>query len=118
MISWLLPLFTGFFLTDDPQFNAGKQSLDSFIKNTVIYPEYAKQNCLEGTVQVSINLNTNGYIYKAYVSTATGLDLDDEALRVVRRTSGKWLVPAGFDTTTVITIPIIFSSPKPEILEL
>ena len=38
-----------------------------------------------------------------------GIDLDSEALRIVRLTTGKWLVPGAFDTTQAIVIPINFT---------
>ena len=84
-------------------------NLNSFITHSIIYPEYSKYNCLQGTINVSFRLNFKGRIVQSKVEKGLGVDLDDEALRVIRLTSGKWAVPSGFDTTQFITIPINFS---------
>ena len=98
-------------LMQDPQphFKGGDKNLFAFIKNNQIYPEYSKANCLQGTVQISFRLDSKGEIYSSEVQKGFGTDLDDEALRVIRLSSGKWIVPAGFDTTTAIVLPINFA---------
>lgn len=92
-----------------PSFKGGAKSLNSFISNNLIYPEYAKQNCLQGTVQISFRLTKQGRIFESKVEKGFGIDLDSEALRIVRLTSGKWLVPTSFDTSQAIVIPINFT---------
>ena len=92
-----------------PHFKGGDKNLFAFIKNNQIYPEYSKVNCLQGTVNVSFKLNGAGEIYDSEVQKGFGTDLDDEALRIIRLSSGKWIVPAGFDTTTAMVLPINFS---------
>ena len=92
-----------------PEFKGGERSLNSFISRNLIYPEYAKQNCLQGTVQISFQLNKKGEVLSSQVHKGFGIDLDDEALRIVRLTSGNWKVPASFYTTQNIVIPINFS---------
>jgi len=95
--------------TDVPTYKGGQDGLNSFIFRTIIYPEYSKYNCLQGTVNVSFRLNRRGRIVQSQIERGLGIDLDDEALRVVRLTSGKWTVPTEFDTTQFLTIPINFS---------
>lgn len=92
-----------------PSFKGGERSLSSFISRSLIYPEYSKQNCLQGTVNISFQLTRNGIIFNSKVEKGFGIDLDDEALRIVRLTSGKWIVPVSFDTVQSIVIPINFS---------
>ena len=94
---------------DVPQFKGGERMLNSFILRNLIYPEYSKQNCLQGTINVSFQLSKNGRIVNSRVEKGFGTDLDAEALRIVRLTSGRWIVPASFDTTQYIVIPINFS---------
>lgn len=109
LIVFLLLLNPGFQLQEMPEFKGGQRSLLSFISRSLIYPEYSKQNCLQGTVNVDFKLNRKGKIIYSKVQKGFGTDLDDEALRIVRLTSGRWIVPAAFDTTQALTIPINFS---------
>lgn len=99
---------TGLF-QDQPTFKGGQKNLFSFIGSNLIYPEYSKQNCLQGTVNVSFKLNNQGRIFDSEVQKGFGTDLDDEALRIVRLTSGRWIVPVGYDTTTAMVLPVNFS---------
>lgn len=92
-----------------PEFKGGEKKLNSFITNSIIYPEYAKQNCLQGTVYISFQLTKSGRIYNSEVKKGFGVDLDKEALRVVRLTSGRWIVPSAFDTTQAMVLPINFA---------
>lgn len=97
------------FVQDDPTFKGGQKSLFLFIYNNLIYPEYSLENCLQGTVQVSFKLNKQGRIWQSEVTKGFGTDLDAEALRVVRLTSGKWIVPAGHDSLTSMVLPVNFT---------
>lgn len=107
----LLLFFTlaAHFQSDQPQFKGGPNNLNAFIKNNLIYPEYSKANCLQGTIHVQFKLDRHGRIYDSEVKKGFGIDLDDEALRLIRLSSGKWIVPARYDTTTAIVLPVNFS---------
>lgn len=106
-------LFCGFAPQDgQPVFKGGMRALNSFLSNHLIYPEYSKQNCLSGTIQVSFTLDKSGRVLNAKVQRGYGIDLDDEALRMVRLTSGKWDVPASYDESTPIILPVTFENPE------
>lgn len=92
-----------------PTFKGGQKSLKSFIDNNLIYPEFSKENCLQGTIQVSFKLDSEGKIYESNVQKGFGIDLDQEALRIVRLTSGKWIVPAKHDTLISLVLPVNFT---------
>ncbi len=94
---------------EQPTFKGGQKSLTSFIDNHLIYPEFSKDNCLQGTVQVSFKLNKQGRIYESKIQKGFGVDLDMEALRVVRLTSGKWIMPANHDTLVSLVLPVNFT---------
>lgn len=94
---------------EQPTFKGGQKSLTSFIDNNLIYPEFSKDNCLQGTIQVSFKLNRQGRIYESKIHKGFGVDLDMEALRVVRLTSGKWIMPANHDTLVSLVLPVNFS---------
>ena len=110
-LTLILSFITSLIFTDGtvPEFKGGEKKLNTFITNSIIYPEYAKQNCLQGIVYISFQLTKSGRIYNSEVKKGFGVDLDKEALRVVRLTSGRWIVPASFDTTQAMVLPINFA---------
>lgn len=98
-----------FFADEQPVFKGGQKNLATFIYNNLIYPEYSRDNCLQGTVQISFKLNQKGKIYYSEVKKGFGIDLDKEALRVVRLTSGRWIMPANHDTLVSMVLPVNFA---------
>lgn len=85
-----------------------KGGLDKFINANMNYPAYSFQNCIQGTVQVSFKINKKGEVYSSKVSSGPGIDLDHEALRLIRMTSGQWKVTADYDTAYVLIAPVNF----------
>jgi len=90
------------------QFKSGKNGFTNFLRDNTIYPQFSKDNCIQGTVNVSFKLDENGRVYFSKVSKGILSELDEEALRLVRMSSGKWQVPAGYDTTVSIIAPVKF----------
>jgi len=90
------------------QFKSGPSGFASFLKNNTIYPQFSKQNCIQGTVDVSFKLDQNGKVYSSKITRGIISDLNNEALRLVRMSSGKWQVPAGYDTTISVVVPVNF----------
>lgn len=90
------------------QFKSGKNGFTNFLTQNTIYPQFSKDNCIQGTVNISFKLNQQGKVYFSKVSKGILSDLDEEALRLVRMSSGKWQVPAGYDTTVSIVAPVNF----------
>jgi hypothetical protein len=88
-----------------PQFKGG---FPKFLTEHIIYPGYAKNNCIQGTVSVGFKLNTKGTIYYSDIIKSIFGELDDEALRLVRMSTGKWTVPIGYDTTSMVVVPVNF----------
>ncbi|WAC41469.1 TonB family protein [Pedobacter sp. SL55] len=86
-----------------------KNGLESFVRANTIYPMYAKENCIQGNIEVAFKINKEGKITYAGITEGIGADLDAEALRLIKLTSGKWTVPAGYDTTFLIRSPMKFS---------
>lgn len=92
---------------DKPVFKGGDKELKSFLEQQMVYPHFAKSNCIEATVFISFKLNKKGEVYAEKVERGTGIDLDTEALRLVKLTNGKWILPQDLNVT--LTIPINFS---------
>ncbi len=90
----------------EPQLEGG---LDRFLKDNTIYPRYSQDNCIQGVVNVGFKLNAKGQVYYAVVTNGIGTDLDDEALRLIKLSSGKWNVPLNHDTLALVLVPMSFS---------
>ncbi|RYF16877.1 MAG: TonB family protein [Flavobacteriales bacterium] len=90
------------------QFKTGKDGFTSFLRENTIYPAFSKSNCVQGTVNISFKLDKDGRVYSSRVTKSILSELDEEALRLVRMSSGKWKVPAGYDTTTAVVVPVNF----------
>lgn len=85
-----------------------KNGLEAFVQANTIYPMYALNNCIQGTVEVAFKINKTGKITYATITKGVGADLDAEALRLIKLTSGKWNIPANYDTTFLVHSPMKF----------
>lgn len=102
-------LVSAFRVDDQPLFKGGQQALNSFLSQHLIYPDFSKQNCISGTIQVSFNINQNNKPVNVKVQKGFGIDLDDEAIRLVKLTAGKWILPLNHDINTTLILPVNFS---------
>ena len=90
-------------------FKGGSGGLNAFIANHIVYPEYSRQNCIGGTIQVNFKVDKSGNVLDVNVQSGLGIDLDDEAVRVVKLTNGQWIVPANYNSGNTIVLPINFA---------
>lgn len=103
-------VFIGIIVEPQAEFRGGMRVLYKFITDNMTYPH--GQECVQGTVYVSFVVNTDGSlkdfkIKKGFKNLPT---YNEEALRVVKLTSGQW-IPAkrqGQPLETIFTIPIKF----------
>lgn len=98
-------LFFGVSVQAQPVIKGG---LEAFVNANLIYPAYSWQNCIQSSISVSFKLNKNGEVYFSKVTRGPGIDLDKEALRLIRLSSGKWKIPADYDTSYVLIAPVNF----------
>lgn len=98
-------LLFGFSVQSQPSLKGG---LETFVRNNKVYPPYALQNCIQGLVNIEFKLNRKGEVFYSAIRSGLGTDLDQEALRLIRLSSGKWDVPKGHDTTVVLIAPMVF----------
>jgi protein TonB len=94
------------------EYNGGTAALLKFISSTIVYPEYAKENEIQGRVFIKFIVSTDGSLsdIKVARSVPGGKMLDDEAIRVIKLTSGKWN-PArqnGKPVSCNMTLPVVF----------
>lgn len=98
------------FVAQMPSFPGGEEALAKFLRNNVRYPSIAQENGIQGIVSVQFVVTTDGTIQGVKVVGAThGGDLEDEALRVVRKMP-KWKPGRqnGRDVAVYFTLPIRF----------
>ncbi len=91
-----------------PVFKGGAAALDQFIASKIIYPDFASANCIAADIKVSFVVNKAGKVTEAKVTQGPGIDLDEEAERVIKLTSGKWTMPSGYDHPVRLVLPIRF----------
>jgi TonB family protein len=66
-----------------PEFVGGFDSLLSFMRKNVKYPEFEKKNSIEGTTYVSVIIDSDGKVTNPFILKSSNDNFDKEALRVV-----------------------------------
>jgi TonB family protein len=102
----ILFFINSFLAVDIPTFKGGKDALEDFINSNMKYPDFSKANCIEGKIFVKFQLDEQGNVVNPQVEQGLGIDLDDEALRLIKLTSGKWQNP---QAGTSLVIPVSFN---------
>ncbi len=74
------------------EYTGGMSALVNFISTTIVYPEYAKENEIQGKVYLQFVVRTDGSLSDIQVARSVpgASMLDKEAIRVLKLTSGKW----------------------------
>lgn len=73
-----------------PSFADGEEALFEFLQKNIFYPQEAKEKNIQGTIFIRFIVMENGEIEEVEVLRGVHPSLDNEALRVVNLTSGKW----------------------------
>ncbi len=96
------------------EFDGGMDALYEFIANNMQYPEKAKHDRIRGTVYVQISITKEGYLGDVRVaSTWLGYGLEQEAIRVIKLTSGMWTAAKYKEKSVAVSmqIPVKFVWP-------
>lgn len=95
-----------------PEFPEGIRSFNTFINSRIIYPKYAIENGIKGTVIVQFVVEIDGRITNIEIvnSGQTHTSLEDEAIRVIRLMPN-WIAGQnnGINVRCFYTTPIRFS---------
>jgi Ca-activated chloride channel family protein len=93
-----------------PEFTGGQKALDAFLVSNLRYPQSAKEMCIMGKVYVSFLIDKAGNVTNVKVLRGIGCGCDEEAVRVIKLTSGKWKPGKqnGKPVKVTMTIPIQF----------
>jgi protein TonB len=75
------------------EYTGGMSALIKFISSTIVYPDYAKENEIQGEVYLQFVVRTDGTLSDIQVARSVpgASMLDKEAIRVLKLTSGKWI---------------------------
>ena len=73
-----------------PVYIGGEKALMEFLHSHLIYPKEAADKGIEGTVYIEFVVNEDGTIEKVSVVRSLFKVLDEEALRVIKLSSGNW----------------------------
>ena len=113
-----------FYIVEDmPEFPGGESALRKFITSSVVYPETAVANEIQGKVYVSFIVKKDGTVANARIARGVDPSLNEEALRVVNSLP-KWKpgIQRGTPVNVSYTVPINFmldiQPPKEEIVAL
>ena len=91
------------------EFPGGQAALMKWLSNNIRYPESAQQNGVSGRVIVKFVVEKDGSISNATIAKGVDRDLDQEALRVVKRMP-KWQAGKnnGQAVRSYFTLPVTF----------
>lgn len=98
------------------EYKGGFKALASFLSENIKYPEEAAKAGIEGRVIISFTINTDGSLSDLKIMKGVNEELDREAERVVKLTSGQW-IPATTDgqpVATRLTLPVQFKASMSE----
>lgn len=91
------------------EFPGGQAALMKWLSNNILYPETAYKNDIQGRVVVKFVVEKDGTIRHAEIARSIDKDLDNEALRVVKKMP-KWLPGknGGVPVRTYFNLPVTF----------
>lgn len=98
------------FAATTPSFPGGEEAMKKYIADNLKYPEMAKENGIEGIVNVAFTVKADGSVGSIKIVRMIDPDLEQEAIRLVK-TMPKW-TPADeggtpVEATATIAIPFI-----------
>ncbi len=94
-----------------PAYKDGSKELMTFLASNIQYPDAAKANGLEGLVVAQFIVETDGSVKDVKVVRGLGQGTDEEAIRVIKMTSGHWTPGTQNDKAVrvIFTLPIKFT---------
>jgi protein TonB len=84
-------IFEIFDVSEKASFPGGDEGLQRFLGENLVFPPMAMENDIEGTVNVVFVVDKSGRVKDiAILGGKKGFGLEEEAMRVIKMTSGKW----------------------------
>lgn len=96
-----------------PEFTGGDKELIAYLNRNLIYPPFAKENEIEGTVYVNFIVERDGTISKVKITNGIKGGCNEEAMRLVK-SMPKWIPgkQSGKEVRVFFDIPVIFKLQK------
>ncbi len=95
-----------------PEYEGGQAALMNFISKTMVYPQNAIDNEIQGKVFLGFVVSSTGALEDIRVIRGVpgGEELNKEAIRVIKLTNGKWKPGSqgGVNVNVSYTLPIVF----------
>ena len=94
-----------------PEFLGGMKGLNELLAQNIRYPANAQRSRAQGRVFVSFVINTDGSLSDINVLKGIGFGCDEEAVRVVKLTDGRWKpgIQRGRPVRVKYSLPINFA---------
>ncbi len=73
------------YVSQMPEFPGGNAAWNDFLSKNLRYPEFAKENNIQGRVTVKFVVNENGSVSDVSVVKGIGGGCDEEAIRVIKK---------------------------------
>ncbi len=84
-------VFEVFDVSEKAVFPGGEEGLQRYIAENITYPPMALENDMQGTVNVMFVVTKKGEVKDiAILGSKKGFGLEEEAMRVIKKTSGMW----------------------------
>ena len=102
-------------MSSPPLFIGGMDKLNAFLESSIIYPNEAVDNDIQGIVKVNFTVEKDGSLSNIKTDKKLGFGIDEEAIRVLKLTK-KWY-PAtqnGKAVSVAYSMPIKFSFEQPK----
>ncbi len=93
------------------KFRGGQDAFNLYLEDKLIYPEKLFAQNISGTTYVKFIVEKNGIVRDVTVVKTSGQNaLDIEAVRVIKKTSGKWAPGKikGQAVSSYLSLPIVF----------
>ncbi len=94
-----------------PEFKGGEQAQKTFMAKNIRYPQQAVESGISGIVFVNFIVDEKGNVSNVKVMRGIGGGCDEEAVRIIMLTSGKWK-PGKLDgkpAKVAMSLPVEFS---------
>lgn len=93
-----------------PRYKGGAKAFANYLGNNIVYPDYEKQNNIQGKVLLSFVVDRNGKVTEIKILHSVDAGIDDEAVRVLKQ-SNAWLPATSYGRFVRVryTIPISFT---------
>ncbi len=82
LFAMVIPVFAA---PTNPSFPGGEEAMKKFISDNLTYPPMAKENGIEGIVNVAFTVKSDGSIGSIKIVRMIDPDLEQEAIRLVKK---------------------------------